>query len=892
MIRRFGNTEGFISMIIPAAVYGLLAMLIFRSMWPYFYYVKNETFVAMGLFALWRYGWITINYTRSIWYDAFFYPKLRKTAFDVADEQKYPDHIFFIIPSYKEESWVTIETFQSILSNLATVPCSSTLIVSTGSDLDDHMVASVYQSHPVRDKVDLILQRQDQGKRIAMGHALRAAARRYDPRQTSITVFMDGDSYLESYTLKKTLPFFPAFPHLGALTTNEAAYINTRNIWYKDWFNLKFGQRHVLFKSHSLSRKVLTLTGRYSMFRTEIVIQDAFIEQIENDILTLWMDGKFRFLMGDDKSSWFYLLKQGWEMLYIPDVTVYSLESRDANFFTLSTQLPYRWYGNTLRNNGRALALGPRKTGFFIWLVILDQRLSMWTSLVGITGAIVLSLVKSFIYLPFYIAWVLCVRIIQMSVIAMRGHPVSMRTLPLMLYNQWVGAFIKIHAGFHLSNQSWSKGGVSQGNKAVMIEHPLVKIMPDYMMLLSGAIFFVTILFAQGALVSPDPNLYSKNSTSAIIDTRQYGVKPNDGMDDSLALQQLIDHSVKGKKLVLVLPEGVIDLMYGVVIQRDDLTIKGHGSHKTIIHSHIKTPAKAIFEIKGSAQHSPCKLSTNTAPNSLQVQLSECDYEPGAAAIGGDFVLLKMPNSQPFFETLGNPTWNKPYPWLRQSIARVIHAGTKGNSEVLLVIEHPTGIEYETTGTKLQTLSMVRNTQFSDFTLKQVIPGALPADVTGKFENSYSRYAVDAISFNYAADCLVNNVVIKTAGRHPVNLENSYGCTLSNVHIDGAWNKGKSGNGYLRIARSHYNQIEDTTVENIRHITLQWSSSYNQLVDLDLAVDINFHGGYSHHNSAENIRSHLPENYPWQAISRTAKTAKWAPPDGSENNVTGLQIIH
>ena len=117
MIRRFGNTEGFISMIIPAAVYGLLAMLIFRSMWPYFYYVKNETFVAMGLFALWRYGWITINYTRSIWYDAFFYPKLRKTAFDVADEQKYPDHIFFIIPSYKEESWVTIETFQSILSN-------------------------------------------------------------------------------------------------------------------------------------------------------------------------------------------------------------------------------------------------------------------------------------------------------------------------------------------------------------------------------------------------------------------------------------------------------------------------------------------------------------------------------------------------------------------------------------------------------------------------------------------------------------------------------------------------------------------------------------------------------------------------------------------------------
>ena len=887
MIRRFGQTEGLISIVIPATVYGALAFILFSSMWPYFYYIKNESFVAMGLFAAWRYGWLTINYVRSTLYDFVHYPKLRKAAMGLPDEEKYPDHIFFIIPSYKEESWVTIETFQSILSNLATIPCTSTLIVSTGSDLDDYMVTSVYESHPVREKVDLVIQRQDQGKRIAMGHALRAAARRHDPRKTSITVFMDGDSYLESHSLIKTLPFFAAFPKMGALTTNEAAYINTRNIWYKDWFNLKFGQRHVLFKSHALSHKVMTLTGRYSMFRTEIVIKNDFIELIENDILTLWMDGKFRFLMGDDKSSWFYLLKEGWEMLYIPDVTIYSLESRDANFLSLSTSLPYRWYGNTLRNNGRALALGWRKTGVFIWFVILDQRLSMWTSLVGIFGAIILSVTKSFIYLPFYFAWVLCVRIIQMSVIAMRGHPISMRTLPLMLYNQWVGAFLKIHAGFHLSNQSWSKGGATQGSQAAMIEHPLVKFMPNYMMVLYGSVFCTSLLLAQGAMVTPDPIVYSVNSSTAIIDTRQYGVKPNDGLDDSLAIQHLIDHSNKGETLLLQLPEGVIDIMHGIVINRDDVTIRGVGAEKTILRSQVKLPHKAVIQVEGTSAYSRCKLGSSVSSSSVLVNLEQCE---NADPIDHDFYLLKMPNDDKLFQQLGSPVWQKEFPWLRQSIVRSTNR-TFSDKKISLTIENPTGIEYSRDTTKIERLSMVQNTRLLDFSIQQKVPNSYPQEVEGHFENIQPRYAVDGVGFNYAANCEIDNLNIETAGRHPINLENSYGCTVRNTTIDGAWNKGKSGNGYLRIARSHYNLIEKSSVNNIRHVTLQWSASFNRLQDLDLGVDINFHGGYSHHNTVDNIRSNLPPRFPWQAVTQTPTDANWAPPDGPENRVTRLKTV-
>ena len=66
----------------------------------------------------------------------------------------------------------------------------------------------------------------------------------------------------------------------------------------------------------------------------------------------------------------------------------------EPGFLKLSRSLPYRWFGNTLRNHTRALALGTQKKGWYIWYAILDQRLVMWTSLVGIFSALILSFVS------------------------------------------------------------------------------------------------------------------------------------------------------------------------------------------------------------------------------------------------------------------------------------------------------------------------------------------------------------------------------------------------------------------------------------------------------------------------------------------------------------------
>src|SRR3546814_11999816 len=81
-------------------------------------------------------------------------------------------------------------------------------------------------------------------------------------------------------------------------------------------------------------------------------------------------------------------------MRYRPDLSAYGFEELpDRNrFFASTVGLMRRWFGNMFRTSGRAIALGPRRMGLFTWWCIVDQRLSIWTTLIGPTVAIDMTL--------------------------------------------------------------------------------------------------------------------------------------------------------------------------------------------------------------------------------------------------------------------------------------------------------------------------------------------------------------------------------------------------------------------------------------------------------------------------------------------------------------------
>ena len=883
MTSRSSRLQNVASAVAPVLLYGAAALAVFMWGREELHEFHAEVLVLISAFALWRYGWQLVHYLRAGWYAGWHYPRLRAQAQQVAQQRAWPKRIFVVVPSYLEEAWVSHQAMQALMSNLLALPSQATVVIAAGSETDEQVIAAACRPYLASGRIELVFQRQSQGKRIAMGHALRAVARRYEHEPDSVTVLMDGDSWLEPNALARVLPFFMAYRDLGAVTTNEEAHIPGGGAWYRDWFGLKFGQRHVLFQSHSLSHKVLTLTGRFSVLRTSIVVSEDFLRLMENDTIDHWLHGRFRFLMGDDKSSWYHVLKSGWNMLYLPDVTCISLESRNEPFLKASMSLPYRWFGNTLRNNPRALALGPRRTGLFIWMVLLDQRLSMWTSLVGITGAAVLAVSKSWLYLPIYLSWAVLVRSLQLLVITWHGHAVSMRTIPIMLYTQWVGSLVKIKAWHHLADQNWSKGKATQ--KGAMHGGVLGRLVPTGRMLMAYLAFGLAILLTHSALRLPGTELFAAQTTApdapsaAPVDLpAPPGVQANDGKDDAAALQQLLDSQPTGP-VTIRLPAGQLDFHRPLVIRRDGVTLQGAGRDRTRIVSHLHAPEAAAIRVEGESGPKLAKLTGALDPEGTALRTSA-----DLAMPAGTLLLLRQPNDDAFLREIGSEQWRREHPYLRQALVKVA-----GSEPGLLRLAQPTGVAFAAGRTEVSRVRPVRGLRLVDFGIEQRVEGRDIASVANKYENLVPDAAVDAISLMWTQDAVIERVAVRNAGRHPVSIEQSHGFTLRDCVLDGAWNKGEGGSGYLRIARSYRGTVEGCQVRNIRHIALQWSSAFNELRNIDTGVDINFHGGYAHHNRVDNVRFALPPTHKWPPVYTTPRDARWAPPDGPGNLVNGKE---
>ncbi len=200
---------------------------------------------------------------------------------------------------------------------------------------------------------------------------------------------MDGDTLLSEGSLARSCAILTSEPRVGAVTTDNVPLVSG-SAFTREWYRVRMAHRDSLMASMSLSRKLLVLTGRFSVFKAEIAVTNSFINAVRQDFVDHGRLGRIRMVTGDDKSTWFETLRKGWDMLYVPDVVVHPVEELPAGgFFSASTALMVRWYGNMVRNNGRALGLGPGRCGWFPWLCLADQRYSMWTSLIGPSTALI-----------------------------------------------------------------------------------------------------------------------------------------------------------------------------------------------------------------------------------------------------------------------------------------------------------------------------------------------------------------------------------------------------------------------------------------------------------------------------------------------------------------------
>ncbi len=426
-----------------------------QYMQEHFYFIG-----FVGIIGFYRYSLWIVHLIRAQIYEKIVYANLKKKITQLPEKDWMPKRLYFLIVSYKENKKVLYNSIKSIIQESRKLNLPATICMGTASFHDEKIVSDAVNTLAQGHEIKVMFVRQNSpNKRLQIGRALRTLVKQ-QPQKNEPIIFMDGDSIIMPECLKKCLPVFHVQKNVHALTTNEKIIVKNSGL-LANILNLRFAIRNFHMNSMSLSKKVLCLTGRFSIFRAGQIANEEFISRLEKDSINDWFWQKIHFLSGDDKSTWYSLLKKRAKMLYIPDAFVYSVETEHKKFFNSYIQKLKRWNGNMLRNNGRALALGPEKIGFFPWFILLDQRISMWTALVS-PSIVFLSLFKDLQLTYMLIIWILSIKYLQTLFLFYYGRTINW-SFPLIYYlNQILNGIVKIYMLFHLNIQNWDNRKVNQ----------------------------------------------------------------------------------------------------------------------------------------------------------------------------------------------------------------------------------------------------------------------------------------------------------------------------------------------------------------------------------------------------------------------------------------------
>ncbi|WP_051328928.1 glycosyltransferase [Geminicoccus roseus] len=467
--------------------------------------VGHEILFVPAIIGIWRYGWGLVHLVRGVIWRRLVFPGLRARAdATLARPEATRAELFLIVTSFRIEVDTTLACWRSVIAEAKAWNGPVTLVASIVERGDESAIQRLFDLSGLPDRVRLLVVRiSGEGKRRALATALRGVSRRM-PSGNAVVAVMDGDTVLPPGTLARTVPFFALDPRLGGITTDEMPFTVGERFPFSPWYRLRFARRHQTMSSLALSGRVLAMTGRFSLFPAEIAIDPDFIQAVEHDGFDHWRLGRIDFLTGEDKSTWFHLLKTGRRMLYVPDVQVATIEHPPrGGFLRASRILVLRWSGNMLRSGRRALALGPARTGPFLWWTLIDQRISIWTPLLGPIVAIVLALTRTPWALLFYLIWVLFTRSLQTLLLLTARNRVE-GTWPLLLwYDQVALALVKGRALFRLDRQLWTRQNIASRGIASGWRGALTEAGAIYLQLLGVLALVAVVVFWTGALPFP-----------------------------------------------------------------------------------------------------------------------------------------------------------------------------------------------------------------------------------------------------------------------------------------------------------------------------------------------------------------------------------------------------
>ncbi|MCB1394423.1 MAG: glycosyltransferase, partial [Rhodobacteraceae bacterium] len=303
--------------------------------------------VSIGVIGTWRWSWGMFHMLRAWAYTRRVFPMIRRRADADADVRNRP--VAVVVLSWKMGDAMNAAVYGNLFRDILDYSDSGTVVAAVSSQQDIAVISHVHRHIDRQRLIRLAFTIQDgTGKRSAMADAL-AKLREMGVPPDCPGILMDGDTLVEPGTIRRSAPILLHQPRVGALTLDNTPLVQGR-VLDREWYRLRMAQRHVYMSSMALSGRVLVLTGRWSMFRTQIMTDPNFAANLLEDVLHHPRLGKITMLTGDDKSTWRWVIEQGWDVTYVPDAAIYCLESLPGKgFFADTVGLQKRWFGNMAR---------------------------------------------------------------------------------------------------------------------------------------------------------------------------------------------------------------------------------------------------------------------------------------------------------------------------------------------------------------------------------------------------------------------------------------------------------------------------------------------------------------------------------------------------------------
>ncbi|MFD3651608.1 ribosome-inactivating family protein [Streptomyces cyaneofuscatus] len=514
----------------------------------------------------------------------------------------------------------------------------------------------------------------------------------------------------------------------------------------------------------------------------------------------------------------------------------------------------------------------------------------------------------------------------------------------------------------------------------------------------------------RGGSALPDHQQYTADAACRITPEKlseTYGVKPDDGQDDSDGLQRAIDDTRSrcssganfDQLSLITLPAGRLDITRQISVDADYLVIRGQGSDpangrttRIVFRPDADTrydtlakdggrwdpdsmvyeagadtakggwiwPGRGLFRVQ-TREVAPRYADEWAAAPANRKDLYEgsvnqhwasgaklrgsADEPAYSAKEGGRLIHLDAKanmsrfqkgghlwvgaaNSRKFYEQQGamdETRINNLH--MRQQVFRISAVDAESRT---LSIDKPlefdlpvdstsdgsAPIDGTAYGSKVTPLKMVVGVGFENFSFTQEMPKLSSEQAKHNYGNLAPETAMHGLVFKWAADSWARGVRAEMTGSHPIVTEVARNLQFEGNHLDGAWNKGKGGNGYFRGSRVWDSLYAYNTTRNLRHFTLQWSASGNVVYANDFDSDLNLHGGWERRNLFENNTVRVPyEHYSGNCTARCggeggeveagtwypiwwaagAKAVKWAGSSGPQNvfhnNVLAKQLV-